>query len=193
MNERPALAVLRAATAIAALFFAGHTLAADWPPSVCSEAKKKCFIKVNVTADVVTVDPEPVETPRTTQKVKLIWKLPVGYAFSRPNGDGIEFKASQSEFEDPDVLEDNETTPSQAPHRRFKWVVTKKLPAPREYKLIFHEYVGGLLKRRFDCDPTIANFDGNAFDRGNRYGKGESKVKATARAVSAPLSCTTTK
>lgn len=187
MNERSALALLRAAMVTAAFFFAGQTLAADWP-SGCPERNKKCLITVNVTADVVTVDPEPVETPRTTWKVKLIWKLPAGYAFSRPNNDGVEFKTPQSEFEDPEVLEPDETTPSQAPHRRFKWVVTKKLPAPREYKLIFHEYVGGLLKRRFDCDPTISNFDGFAFDRGARYGKGKGKGKA----ISAPLTCTIT-
>lgn len=186
MSEHVGIKLLRAATVIGALSITGQALAADWP-SNCIERKKKCFIDVNVKADVVTVDPEPVPTPRTGLWVKLIWTLPAGYAFSRPNGDGIAFKTAQSEFQNPEVLEPNETTPSQAPHRRFKWVVTQTLPAPREYTLIFHEYTDGLLKRRFECDPTISNFAGLALDRGGRYRK--AREKATDLAVSGPLTC----
>lgn len=177
--------VYAGALAVALTATADGVAAANWP-SNCVVAQRKCLVEVMVATNAagqveVTVDPEPVETPKVTGRVRLIWKLPRGYAFSTPNGDGVTFKTAQSEFEDDAAVGADESTAQLAPQRKFKWVVTKRLPAPREYNLIFHEFDGKQLGKRYECDPMIANFDSSPILKG-----GVSKISS---GPSGPLSC----
>jgi hypothetical protein len=99
--------------------------------------------------------PEPIEV---RSSLKVIWRLPVGFAFA--SGDGVVVQTANHEIDLAAAVDDEEADTIALTVRYRVKVVNRLVAGPYKYVLKFHEMNGGKANTLITCDPTIANFDG---------------------------------